>query len=80
MKKNLIIPKLCSASLAFILTQGVSHAMPAMHGSGSRAATEHPRVSNSLGGKINLSGSEMEITYSTDGKTAIFVSTREGSI
>lgn len=80
MKKHPFIPKLFSASLTFILAQGVSHAMPGMHGSGSGAATEHPRVSNSLGGKINSSGSEKEITYSADGKTAIFVSSREGSI
>jgi hypothetical protein len=37
-------------------------------------------VSNSIAGKINSSGSEMEITYSADGKTAIFVSAREGSV
>lgn len=80
MKKNLFIPKLCFVSLAFILAQSVSYAMPSMHGSGSGAAMEHPRVSNSIGGKINSSRSEIEITYSADGKTAIFVSTREGSI
>lgn len=38
MKKNLFIPKLCSVSLVFILAQGVSHAMPGMHGSGSGAS------------------------------------------
>jgi len=80
MKKQFFIPKLFSASLLFCLTCGISHAMPGMHDSGGGAATEHPRVSNSIAGKINSTGSEMEITYSADGKTAIFVSTREGSI
>lgn len=80
MKAKSLIPKICSVSLALILAQGVSYAMPGMHDSGSGAATERPRVSNSIGGKINSPGSEMEITYSADGKTAIFVSTREGSV
>ncbi|MBS0485038.1 MAG: PD40 domain-containing protein, partial [Proteobacteria bacterium] len=80
MKKHLFIPKLFSISLMSLLTHNISHAMPGMHDSGSGAVTEHPRVSNSIGGKINTAGSEMEITYSADGKTAIFVSTRAGSI
>ena len=80
MKKHLFIPKLFSISLMSLLTHNISHAMPGMHDSGSGAVTEHPRVSNSIGGKINTPGSEMEITYSADGKTAIFVSTRTGSI
>ncbi|MER0170944.1 MAG: hypothetical protein DU489_10125 [Nitrosomonas sp.] len=80
MKKQFINLKLLSVPLAFILTYNVSHAMPGMHGSSNGAATEHSRVSNSIGGKINSPGSEMEITYSADGKTAIFVSTREGSV
>ncbi len=80
MKKQFINLKLLSVPLAFVVAQGISYAMPGMHGSGSGAATEHPRVSNSIAGKINSTGSEMEITYSADGKTAIFVSTREGSI
>ena len=65
MKKNLFIPKLCSISLAFILAQGVSYAMPGMHGSGSGAATEHPRVSNSLGGKINSTAGCRLVLFST---------------
>ena len=80
MKKHLFIPKLFSISLMSLLTHNISHAMPGMHDSGSGAVTEHPRASNSIGGKINTPGSEMEITYSADGKTAIFVSTRTGSI
>ncbi|HQZ59705.1 MAG TPA: hypothetical protein PLQ39_08455, partial [Acinetobacter sp.] len=80
MKAKPLFLKLCSVSMTFILAHSVSHAMPGMHDSGSGAATEHPRVSKSIGGKINSPGSEMEITYSADGKTAIFVSTREGSI
>ena len=71
MKKNFFIPKVCFVSLVFLLPHGFSHAMPGMHGSGSGAATEHPRVSNSIAGKINSTGSEMEITYSADGSSAI---------
>ena len=62
MKENLFIPKLCAISLAFILAQGVSYAM---HGSGSGAATEHPRVSNSLGGKINSTAGCRLVLFST---------------
>jgi dipeptidyl aminopeptidase/acylaminoacyl peptidase len=80
MKDKLLIPKLCSVSLAFMLAYDVSYAMPGMHGSGSGGATEAPRVSKSMGEPINSPGAELEITYSADGKTAIFVSTREGSI
>ncbi len=39
MKMNLFILKFLSVSLAFILVQGISYAMPGMHGSGSGAAT-----------------------------------------
>jgi hypothetical protein len=53
---------------------------PVCISSGSGAATEHSRVLNSIAGKINSSGSEIEITYSVDGKTAIFVSTCEDNI
>ena len=80
MNKNPFISRLLSVPLLLMFGSGVSHAMPGMHDSGGGAATERPRVSKSIGGKINTSGAEMEITYSADGKTAIFVSTREGSV
>lgn len=54
--------------------------MPGMHGSSAGAVTEAPRVTQSMGEPINSPGAELEITYSSDGKTAIFVSTWEGSI
>ena len=81
MKKDKpLILKLSFASLVLMLAYDVSYAMPGMHGSGSGGATEGPRVSRSMGEPINSPGAELEITYSADGKTAIFVSTREGSI
>lgn len=80
MKERMFIPKLSSIALAFILSHNVSHAMPGMHGSDDGAATEAPRVTESMGEPINSPGAELEITYSADGKTAIFVSTRKGSI
>ncbi|MCP5242751.1 MAG: PD40 domain-containing protein [Burkholderiales bacterium] len=82
MKEKSFIPKLCSVALVFILSHSVSHAMPGMHGSGdgNGAVTESPRVTEDMGEPINSPGAELEITYSADGKTAIFVSTREGSI
>ena len=80
MKDNLLIPKHCFVSLVFILAYDVSYAMPGMHGSGNGGTTDAPRVSKSMGEPINSPGAELEITYSADGKTAIFVSTREGSI
>lgn len=80
MKDNLLIPKHYFVSLVFILAYDVSYAMPGMHGSGNGGTTDAPRVSKSMGEPINSPGAELEITYSADGKTAIFVSTREGSI
>lgn len=63
-----------------VLAGSVAHAMPGMHGMESNGATQPPAVSKSMGEPINSPGSEIEITYSADGKTAIFVSTRKGSI
>ncbi|MCB1936170.1 MAG: PD40 domain-containing protein [Nitrosomonas sp.] len=77
MKEKLFIPSL---ALAFILSHSFAYAMPGMHGSGNGSATEAPRVTESMGEPINSPGAELEITYSADGKTAIFVSTRKGSI
>ena len=80
MKSKLITAKLGFASLVSLLAYGVSYAMPGMHGAGHGGASELPRMSKSMGEPINSPGSEIEITYSADGKTAIFVSTREGSV
>lgn len=80
MNERMFMLKLSAVALAIILTHNVSHAMPGMHGSDDGATTEAPRVTESMGAPINSPGAELEITYSADGKTAIFVSTREGSI
>lgn len=80
MNDNLSVARFCSVSLLAMLACGISHAMPGMHGGGDANAAEPPKASRSMGEPINSPGSEIEITYSADGKTAIFVSTREGSI
>ncbi len=80
MKNKLFTLEFCSISLIFTLSCGVSYAMPGMHGADGSGATEPPAASKDMGAPINSPGSEIEITYSADGKTAIFVSTREGSI
>ncbi len=75
------VMKLCSTLLpVLLLTSDLSHAMPSMHGTEGRKATEPPAASKDMGAPINLPGSEIEITYSADGNTAIFVSTGKGSI
>ena len=76
MKKKLLIPKIFFVSLVFVLACNASYAI----GSGSKGTTEVSQVSKSMGEPINSPGAELEITYSADGKAAIFVSTREGSI
>jgi len=80
MKDKLIFLEISFVALVAILINNVSYAMPGMHGSSAGAVTEAPRVTQSMGEPINSPGAELEITYSSDGKTAIFVSTREGSI
>ena len=80
MKTKFFILKLITISLILNFPINAANAMPGMHGSEGKSHTEAPRVSKSMGDKINTTGAELEITYSADGKTAIFVSTREGSI
>ena len=80
MKNKLFTQVLCSISLVCTLAYGVSYAMPGMHGAVGGGVTEPPAASKDMGAPINSPGSEIEITYSADGKTAIFVSTRKGSI
>ena len=68
------------AVLTLLLAPTITYAMSGMdmphsgHGNGTSS------FSKSLGEPINSSEAEMEITYSADGKTAIFVSGRQGSI
>lgn len=78
--KDSTVMKYCSALPVLVLASNLSYAMPGMHGAESSGVTEPPAVSKDMGAPINSPGSEIEITYSADGKTAIFVSTREGSV
>src|SRR5690606_7909851 len=73
------IKKLCFTLPILGLTSNLAYSMPGMHGTGGGSA-KPPAASKSMGAPINSPGAEIEITYSADGKTAIFVSTREGSI
>lgn len=78
--KNSFIVKLCSTIPALVLASNLTHAMPGMHGAENNSAVEPPAASKSMEGPINSPATEIEITYSADGKTAVFVSTRDGSI
>lgn len=80
MKEKCLISRLCSVVPVLILAHGVSNAMPGMSGSSSGDGQEAPLVSKSMGEALNSEGADFEITYSADGKTAVFVSTRAGSI
>lgn len=73
--KDSSVMKLCSTLPVLMLASHLSYAMPGMHGTEGSGATEPPAASKDMGAPINSSGSEIEITYSADGKTAIFVST-----
>ncbi|WP_017840815.1 TolB family protein [Methylotuvimicrobium buryatense] len=79
MKTKSFIPKSCLAALTLLLTQNVSHAMPGMDMPAGENAKPHP-LAKSIGVPINSSASEFELTYSADGKTVVFVSTRPGAI
>lgn len=79
-RSKFINAKLGLGLLAFLIIQDNSHAMPGMHKSSHIGTSESSSKSVSIGEPINSSATEIEITYSADGKTALFVSTREGSI
>jgi hypothetical protein len=79
MKENFLILKSCSVALVLMLAPGVSNAMPGMD-MPSAADAKAPSLARSIGAPINSDAAEFEITYSADGKTALFVSTRPGSI
>jgi WD40-like Beta Propeller Repeat len=68
------------ALLVLLFAPSVTYAMSGMdtlHSGHGKSATS---LTKSMGEPINSSESEIEITYSADGKTAIFVSGRQGSI
>jgi len=73
------VPRFFFVLPALMLAQGISNAMPGMSMPGG-AGSEVPPTSHIVGGGLDSPGSNMEITYSADGKTALFVSTRPGSI
>ena len=68
------------ALLTLLLTPAVMQAMSDMEAPADEHTEATPSLSKSMGEPINSSESEIEITYSADGKTAIFVSGRQGSI
>ena len=55
-------------------------AMPGMSIPANAQNQKNLPVSQSMGTALNSAGADFEITYSADGKTALFVSTRPGSI
>lgn len=79
MKTKSLNLKHCLAGLALLLAQNSSCAMPGMDTSTSEKPKLHP-LAKSMGKPINSSASEFELTYSADGKTVVFVSTRPGVI
>ncbi len=79
MKTKFFIPTICLGALSLLLAQNLSYAMPGMEMPHSETTKPHP-LAKSVGAPINSSASEFELTYSADGKTVVFVSTRSGSI
>jgi Tol biopolymer transport system component len=80
MRSKLNTAKLGFVLLASLVVHKISYAMPGMHKPDSDGTSESSSRSVSIGEPINSSATEIEITYSADGKTALFVSTRKGSI
>ncbi|WP_139557037.1 PD40 domain-containing protein [Methylotetracoccus oryzae] len=73
------VGRILRALTALLLTGGIAQAMPGMDMTGG-VGTEPPATSHPMGGGLASAGSNFEITYSADGKTALFTSTRPGSI
>lgn len=69
-----------SAALTLLLAPSVTYAMSGMDMPHSRHGNAGSSLSKNLGEPINSSEAEIEITYTADEKTAIFVSARQGSI
>lgn len=80
MKSNAFRPKDCLTVLTLLLAPTVAYAMSGMEMPASGNAKAATSLSKSMGEPINSSESEIEMTYSADGKTVIFVSGRKGSI
>ena len=80
MKSNAFRPKDCLTVLTLLLAPTVTYAMSGMEMPASGNAKAATSLSKSMGEPINSSESEIEMTYSADGKTVIFVSGRKGSI
>jgi Tol biopolymer transport system component len=78
--KDSPVMNFCSTLLILMLAGNLAYAMPGMHGIGDSEVVGPPMASKSMGEPINSLATEIEITYSADGKTAVFVSTRSGSI
>ncbi|HMS82831.1 MAG TPA: hypothetical protein PKD12_04200 [Nitrospira sp.] len=68
------------ALLLLALAPSMTHAMSGMDMPHSGHGKETTALSKNMEGPINTSDSEMELTYSADGNTVIFVSGRQGSI
>ncbi len=68
------------AALILLLTSTMMHTMSGVALSHSGHANGTSSLSKSMGEPINSTDSEIEMTYSADGNTAIFVSGRSGSI
>ena len=79
MKENFRVLTSCSVGLMLILAHGVSNGMPGMD-MPSGASAQAPSLAKSIGAPINSDAAEFEMTYSADGKTVLFVSTRPGVI
>ena len=81
MKAKKLVSHHCAAMLIFfLLVPVVTYAMSGMDMPHSGHTKTSSSLSKSMGEPINSSESEIEMTYSVDGKTAIFVSGRQGSI
>jgi hypothetical protein len=79
MQKKSHPSKLISLVLALIGASATVHAMPGMSMSGGEGAAVPP-TAHPMGGGLDSPGSNFEITYSADGNTALFTSTRPGSV
>ena len=80
MKANAFRPIHSLAVLTLLLAPTVTYAMSGMETPTGGQVNATTSLSQSMGEPINSSESEIEMTYSVDGKTAVFVSGRQGSI
>ncbi len=80
MNAHVLHPPYSLAMLALLVTPTMTHAMSGMEILHSGHADTSSSLSKSMGEPINSSESEIEMTYSAEGKTIIFVSGRQGSI